>query len=235
MYPPQLMPGRRPRLVSLAIWDDRCVVYGAWCAARSGASVAFVRTQFSPDFYITCATVIPVLFLAVTVQGPAWGWVLSTSERAGRYSNPILRRLLRLESAVPGDRRWQRTRKTLAELMIVPLVVILLVSVTACGLGEGLALYVLYRGSESVGDRRDVLVATLFLLAAVLAGRCWWARGPYGCWPGVRGCLLLRCCVSHPAKQGPRKLKTPPLRGPPEVRCPTTRWGMASRNRVLIV
>ena len=187
MYPPQLMPGRRPRLVSLAIWDDRCVVYGAWCAARSGASVAFVRTQFSPDFYITCATVIPVLFLAVTVQGPAWGWVLSTSERASRYSNPILRRLLRLESAVPGDRRWQRTRKTLAELMIVPLVVILLVSVTACGLGEGLALYVLYRGSESVGDRRDVLVATLFLLAAVLAGpllvgaRALWllARSPW--------------------------------------------------------
>jgi hypothetical protein len=139
----------------------------AWRAAQQSATVAFVHKQFSPDFYITCATVIPVLFLAVTVQGPAWRWVLSTFERADRYSNPILKRLLRLESAAQGG-RW--THETLAELMTIPLVVIVLVSVTACGLGEGLALYVLYRGSESMGDRRDVFVATLFLVATVLAG-----------------------------------------------------------------
>jgi hypothetical protein len=67
--------------------------------------------------------------------------------------------------------------------MIVPLVVILLVSVTACGLGEGLALYVLYRGSESIGDRRDVLVATLFLVAVVLAGPFLVGARAYGRWP----------------------------------------------------
>ena len=162
-------------------------VPGACTVVWPGATVAFVHKQFSPDFYITCATVIPLLFLAVTLQGPAWGWILSASERAGSYSNPILRRFLRGKAAVRGDGPWQWTRTTLAELMTVGLVVVLLVSVTACGLGEGLALCVLYRASDSAGDRRAVLMATLFLVAAVLAApllvgvRALWllARSPW--------------------------------------------------------
>lgn len=40
----------------------------------------------------------------------------------------------------------------------------------AGGLGEGTAIYVLYRGSERMGDRSRVLSATLVLAAAVFAG-----------------------------------------------------------------
>jgi heme A synthase len=58
----------------------------------------------------------------------------------------------------------------LAALVSVALVVIALVIVMAGGLGEGLAIYTLYRGSELADARRWVFLATLFLLAAVVAG-----------------------------------------------------------------
>ena len=44
--------------------------------------LGFMTDKFQPDFYITCASVIPVLFLAVAVEGRVYRWALSTSERA---------------------------------------------------------------------------------------------------------------------------------------------------------
>jgi hypothetical protein len=135
-----------------------------------GARVAFVADKFPSDFYVTCATVIPVLFLALAVQGPVYEWVLRTSERAERYSNTTWRRGLGRQPPARRERPLQGTREMVAEFASVVLWVIALLIVFAGGFGEGLALYALYRGSEPADARRWVLVATLVLVAAVVAG-----------------------------------------------------------------
>lgn len=135
-----------------------------------GARVAFVTDKFPSDFYVTCATVIPVLFLALAVQGQAYGLVLRTSERAEGYSNTTWRRGLGLQPPARQERPLQGAREMLAEIASLALWVIALLIVFAGGFGEGLALYALYRGSEPADARRWVLVATLVLVAAVVAG-----------------------------------------------------------------
>jgi hypothetical protein len=152
--------------------------------------------KFQPDFYVTCASVIPVLFLAVAVEGRAYRWALSTSERAERYSNTSVRIALGLEPAVRRERRWPGARESLADAAAEVLVLIALLIVLAGGLGEGLALAVLYQKSETPGDRVIVLSATLVLVAAVIAGpavalgRSLWlvVIGPWAAnwWQGVR-------------------------------------------------
>jgi len=134
-----------------------------------GVTVAIVADKFPSDFYVTCATVIPVLFLAVAVQGRAYEWVLRTSERADRFSNKTLRIVLGLEPAAP-KRPLQGTRELLADIASSALGIIALLIVIAGGAGEGLALYVLYRRSEPADARRWVFVATLVLVVAVIAG-----------------------------------------------------------------
>jgi len=37
--------------------------------------------KFNADFYVTCATVIPVLFLAAAVQGQAFAFLLQRARR----------------------------------------------------------------------------------------------------------------------------------------------------------
>ena len=41
-----------------------------------------VANNFPSDFYVTCASVIPVLFLALAVQGRVYEWVLSLNRSA---------------------------------------------------------------------------------------------------------------------------------------------------------
>jgi hypothetical protein len=43
-----------------------------------------VGPAFNADFYVTTASVIPVLFLALTVQGEMYGQLLATASRAAR-------------------------------------------------------------------------------------------------------------------------------------------------------
>lgn len=38
--------------------------------------------KFNADFYVTCATVIPVLFLAAAVQGQAFVFLLQRARRS---------------------------------------------------------------------------------------------------------------------------------------------------------
>jgi hypothetical protein len=99
--------------------------------------------KFNADFYVTCATVIPVLFLAAAVQGQAFAFLL---QRAGRRT--------------ARQRQWitlRFFRFRVAAIVIAGIV------------GEPIALWALYRESERPWQRPTVLVATLILLLAVAA------------------------------------------------------------------
>jgi hypothetical protein len=111
-----------------------------------------VAKTFQPDFYVTCATVIPVLFLAVAVQGTSYQDLLDTLVKAARAPR----------DAPPLRKLWAYTAAALTGA-VGYLVVVL-------GLGgEAAALVTLYLGHEA-GQRGIVLLATLTLVAAAAAG-----------------------------------------------------------------
>jgi hypothetical protein len=110
---------------------------------------------FPSDFYVTCAAVIPVLFLAVAVQGPTYESVFKAALQA---------------DALAGQRYAQRRQAGLAGVMSLLLLGIALVILIAGSVGEGLALWILYQGSEAPGVRGWLLVLTLILVGAVVAG-----------------------------------------------------------------
>jgi len=99
--------------------------------------------KFNADFYVTCATVIPVLFLAAAVQGQAFVFLLQRAERATAQQRQWI------------TRRFFRLRVT---------------AIVIAGIaGEPIALWALYRESERPWQRPTVLAATLILLLAVAA------------------------------------------------------------------
>ena len=99
--------------------------------------------KFNADFYVTCATVIPVLFLAAAVQGQAFVFLLHRAGRGtARQRQWITRRFFRFR---------------VAAIVIAGIV------------GEPIALWALYRESERPWQGPTVLVATLILLLAVAA------------------------------------------------------------------
>jgi pimeloyl-ACP methyl ester carboxylesterase len=107
---------------------------------------------FQPDFYVTCATVIPVLFLAVAVQGTSYQDLLDM----------LVKVAMAPQNAPPIRKFWAYMAAGLTAL----------VGYLVVGLGVGgeiAALYALYRGHED-GEREIVLVATLMLVAAAAAG-----------------------------------------------------------------
>jgi hypothetical protein len=115
-----------------------------------------VAKHFNADFYITCATVIPVLFIALVVQGGTYEDMLRTA----------------LEAA---HRRPGRSRDAAAH-QLLPSVAYL--SLMAGVLGEVFALIALFNGTATgFEDRLVVLLMTIFLVIAVAAGPAWrWMR-----------------------------------------------------------
>jgi hypothetical protein len=112
-----------------------------------------VAKSFDSDFYVTCATIIPVLFLAVAVQGRSYG--------------SLLERSLAVAQDVRGDGWRQKLWPYIASRLLKFLAYTIWI---AGGLGEGLALTVLYRSSATPDDRMMVYLATLVLVAAVATG-----------------------------------------------------------------
>jgi hypothetical protein len=117
--------------------------------------------DFSPDFYVTCATVIPVLFLAVAVQGRPYQSVLGASLKAAQpmRGGPRMHRL--------AGRPMRRLGSYVASRFLDLIAFTIL---SAGVLGEFLALLALYRGSDNPGTRMTVLLATLVLVVAVVTG-----------------------------------------------------------------
>ena len=122
-------------------------------------------TQFNSTFYATAATIIPVLFVALAVQGRAYEALL----RAGQFA--IKARLgirpIRIRPSTPGS---QIRGLATASIAIGLLLVIAFAIVAAGGYGELLAVYALYQGQDQATTRRAVLLATMFLIILVAAG-----------------------------------------------------------------
>jgi MFS family permease len=110
-------------------------------------------------FYATVATVIPVLFIALAVQGT------------------IVQQIASLVSAVSGwfATRWQvpggRVRRIVAYAAAVyGLVGLFAVITVAGGWGEFFSLYALYQGQDDMTGRRWILAFALALIIMVVAG-----------------------------------------------------------------
>jgi hypothetical protein len=112
--------------------------------------------SFPTVFYATTATIIPVLFLAIAVQGRIYEGFVS---RAANY----------VRSAKDGWTFYQKFAAMQASALIMALAGMLL----ACAVvGEILALFLLGRGgSDTSGERNFVMssVAVLVIAAAVPA------------------------------------------------------------------
>jgi hypothetical protein len=118
-----------------------------------GCHIDFVAKSFDPNFYIVCATVIPVLFLAVAVQGSAYKTVLEAAMTAAR-------------TKTSGG--WTHQLRALALSRTLQLIGYAIWCAGA--LGEVLALMVLYQDPEDSGTRITVFLATVFLTFVVGAG-----------------------------------------------------------------
>jgi hypothetical protein len=98
---------------------------------------------FPSDFYITCATVLPILYLALVVQGPTYEDMLKRAMEAAHT---------------------QRRRAALRPLTNAYL------AVSAGLVGEAVAIVVLFIGSDMEIIRLGVLITTLSMLFATGAG-----------------------------------------------------------------
>jgi hypothetical protein len=115
-----------------------------------GANVT--APPFNATFFATAATIIPVFFLALAVQGRGF------------------EHILRAATTEPDQAAALKLRNPL--LLFPPrlLLTAAFVIVTAGVVGEGGAMTVLYEGHASSADGITVLVSTLILLLAVVTG-----------------------------------------------------------------
>ena len=112
-----------------------------------------VAPVFNATFYATAAAVIPVLFLALAVQGRGFG------------------EMLRAATTAPEEAAANKRRDPV--LLFPPRVLLsaALVIMAAGFVGEATAMWDLYFGSASSAfDGLTVLAATLVLLLAVVTG-----------------------------------------------------------------
>jgi len=95
--------------------------------------------SFPSDFYVTCATVIPVLFLALIVQGGTFEAILKTAQQAVQTS--------------------PKRQREHAAINLLPAAAWL--TVAAAALGEGASLVILYQGSDdSTTPQKKRLLST---------------------------------------------------------------------------
>ena len=107
--------------------------------------------SFPSDFYVTCATVIPVLFLALIVQGGTYEAMLKTSRHAAQT--------------------FPKRQRDYAATELFPAAAWL--TVAAVVIGEAASLIALYNRAEDSGGRIVVLICVPILLFAVTALPVW--------------------------------------------------------------
>ncbi len=115
-----------------------------------------MKTTFNRDFYTTITTVIPVLYLALTVQGPLYSSMLR------RAWSGLLRK----------ERDWELSLRLLRVTISVGLIIAAVV-ILAAGLGgEILAIFALYNGSGAQAGPW-VLLSVIALVVATAVGPFW--------------------------------------------------------------
>lgn len=109
-----------------------------------------MKDTFNSDFYITAATIIPVLYLALTLQSSTFDMVLE-------WWGKLL------------TRRSGRSRKVERRFWIALLVAIVGLSLLIEGLfGEIYAVQALYSRQSNIGTTQFILVSVIILTLAVI-------------------------------------------------------------------
>jgi hypothetical protein len=124
---------------------------------------AATAPAFNGLFYATAATIIPVFFLALAVQGRMYADLLQTARALARARrHPVFTRT--------ADGRLPRSsRLEMGTVNGLAWFAALLIPISGF-FGEQGAIIALYRGSDNSSTRIIVLVSTLFLLVAVAMG-----------------------------------------------------------------
>jgi tetratricopeptide (TPR) repeat protein len=118
-------------------------------------STSAVVPVFNADFYVTVATLIPVLFIALALQSRVWEDIVRIFRGATlRYRDP----------AVPVSQQLAAVARSVAMYVIATLIV------AAGAVGEIAAVLALYNRHESAKTASLVLGATVFLTIATAAG-----------------------------------------------------------------
>jgi hypothetical protein len=135
---------------------------------------AAVTPAFNSGFYSTIATIIPVLFLAIAVQGTAYGTlvkVVAYGIRLYRRVMPVMSAVLKMSPLMgAGGSAVMILGAWLALALLVLVSVLTLVSGLA---GEIIAVIALYRQRAVAGSGAFVLGATIFLAVMTAAGPGW--------------------------------------------------------------
>ena len=122
--------------------------------AHHAAPPALTASQIA--FYATAATVIPVLFLAIAIQGRAYQDLLRAAQKFDRT----------MRAATPSGGSPSVELAAISRLLWA---LALLIPIAGCD-GEGTAITALYQGHGTVGIRLMVLIGTLYLVFAVAIG-----------------------------------------------------------------
>jgi hypothetical protein len=142
----------------------------ALVAQHSAAAVP----AFNGGFYSTIATIIPVLFLAIAVQGTAYGILVKTVAygiRLYRRAMPVTSTVIRMS---PLTGAWVLAVVVIGAWLALGVLVLVSVLTLISGLaGEIIAVIALYRQHAIAGSGAFVLGATIFLVVMTAAGPAW--------------------------------------------------------------
>jgi hypothetical protein len=129
---------------------------------------------FNGSFYSTVATIIPVLFLAIAVQGTAYGTLVKTVAygiRLYRRAMPVTSTVIRMS---PLTGAWVLTVAVVGAWLALGLLMLASALTLISGLaGEIIAVTALYRQRAVAGSGAFVLGATIFLAVMTAAGPTW--------------------------------------------------------------
>jgi hypothetical protein len=123
-------------------------------------------------FYSTVALLIPVLFLALAVQGNASEGIFGALRGFWRLNFRSIRRTVSRDIASGRPTRaikvigWGSLSGLAGGLMMSGAILIIF----AGGFGELLAVYILYQGHDQSSTRIIVLLATMILIIAITVG-----------------------------------------------------------------
>jgi heme exporter protein D len=123
-------------------------------------------------FYATAALLIPVLFLAIAVQGRAFRQVINAQGHVATGGARAARRALGQPSAAwltelrKASAAMGRLAPALIAVGLLDLAAILIIA--AGSIGELLAVYALYQGHDDPGIRLTVLLSAALLTCVVI-------------------------------------------------------------------